>query len=172
MYMIFYSRIKLILFCCIIGIATIAYTFFGSKSDDSFTQKQFVEAIMNYPMDAIVKRCQKDHAYSNEDMVILETELKRFLALSLIKDTRSGNGMYSSDVDNLWHAFILHTPDYMSFCDKYFGKYLHHVPESDEQKSEEDRKEAFEDFRRFIQNYERFFGEEIHPIWLLDSCEA
>ncbi len=169
--MIFSHCIKGLLLIGIAGVATIAYAFLGGKSSSTLTQPQLAEAIMNYPIDAIVKRCQKDHAYSNEDMVILEKELKRFLALSLIKDQQSGNGMYSSDVDNLWHAFILHTPDYMSFCDKHFGKYLHHVPEPDEQKTEKDRKEAFEDFRRFIQNYERFFGEEIHPIWLLDSCE-
>lgn len=30
------------------------------------------------------------------------------------------------DIDNMWHNFILYTYDYMTFCDQYFGEYLHH----------------------------------------------
>jgi hypothetical protein len=33
------------------------------------------------------------------------------------------------DIDNMWHGFILYTQDYMAFCDKFFGVYLHHVPD-------------------------------------------
>lgn len=29
-------------------------------------------------------------------------------------------------IDELWHCFILHTKDYMSFCSQYFGEYFHH----------------------------------------------
>ncbi|WED43637.1 hypothetical protein [Legionella cardiaca] len=29
-------------------------------------------------------------------------------------------------LDKLWHAFILHTDDYVSFCQHYFGEYFHH----------------------------------------------
>ncbi|MEV4670954.1 hypothetical protein AB0K34_04805 [Actinomadura sp. NPDC049382] len=31
-------------------------------------------------------------------------------------------------VDPAWHAFILHSEDYAAFCDRMFGRYLHHVP--------------------------------------------
>ncbi|MBX6766214.1 MAG: hypothetical protein IRY90_03515 [Actinomadura rubrobrunea] len=30
-------------------------------------------------------------------------------------------------VDPAWHAFILHSQQYESFCDRMFGHYLHHV---------------------------------------------
>lgn len=33
------------------------------------------------------------------------------------------------DIDNMWHGFILYTHDYTTFCDRYFGGYLHHVPD-------------------------------------------
>lgn len=33
------------------------------------------------------------------------------------------------DIDNMWHGFILYTHDYMDFCQRYFGGYLHHVPD-------------------------------------------
>ncbi|MGQ3888128.1 hypothetical protein ACQUW5_03725 [Legionella sp. CNM-1927-20] len=29
-------------------------------------------------------------------------------------------------LDELWHAFILHTRDYTNFCENYFGQYFHH----------------------------------------------
>lgn len=29
-------------------------------------------------------------------------------------------------LDELWHAFILHTRDYHAFCDQFFGEYIHH----------------------------------------------
>jgi hypothetical protein len=32
------------------------------------------------------------------------------------------------EMDDMWHTFLLFTQDYMWFCKKYFGKYLHHAP--------------------------------------------
>ncbi|CAH6419918.1 Hypothetical protein HVR_LOCUS988 [uncultured virus] len=31
-------------------------------------------------------------------------------------------------IDEVWHDHILHTKDYIEFCNKYFGDYLHHSP--------------------------------------------
>ncbi len=31
-------------------------------------------------------------------------------------------------IDEMWHTFVLFTPDYTRFCDTYFGRYIHHVP--------------------------------------------
>lgn len=31
-------------------------------------------------------------------------------------------------VDEMWHTFILFTHDYVSYCERYFGRYLHHDP--------------------------------------------
>jgi hypothetical protein len=33
------------------------------------------------------------------------------------------------EIDNMWHNFILYTHDYIAFCQRYFGEYLHHVPD-------------------------------------------
>lgn len=32
------------------------------------------------------------------------------------------------EIDDMWHTFLLFTQDYWAFCNKYFGKFLHHVP--------------------------------------------
>ncbi|TDE26511.1 hypothetical protein [Actinomadura sp. 6K520] len=34
----------------------------------------------------------------------------------------------SESVDPGWHAFLLHSQDYMRFCEENLGYYLHHVP--------------------------------------------
>ena len=47
-------------------------------------------------MPHIIKRCQQDNNYSDEDMVILEKELKRYLVLAMLnKENGLGLGMYS-----------------------------------------------------------------------------
>ena len=35
-------------------------------------------------------------------------------------------------IDEMWHMFILFTEDYYNFCNKYFGHYIHHLPETQE----------------------------------------
>jgi hypothetical protein len=32
------------------------------------------------------------------------------------------------EIDEMWHEFILFTEDYTNFCLRYFGEYLHHLP--------------------------------------------
>lgn len=34
----------------------------------------------------------------------------------------------SIDIDEVWHAHILHTKEYANFCDNVFGQFLHHDP--------------------------------------------
>ena len=31
-------------------------------------------------------------------------------------------------IDVVWHHFILFTAAYADFCDKFFGKFIHHIP--------------------------------------------
>ncbi|MDI9817897.1 MULTISPECIES: hypothetical protein [unclassified Legionella] len=33
-------------------------------------------------------------------------------------------------LDEVWHCFILHTPDYVDFCQHYFADYFHHHVET------------------------------------------
>lgn len=46
---------------------------------------------------------------------------------------RAGSGslaMPSRVVDDLWHAFMLHTREYADFCTATLGRFLHHTPEA------------------------------------------
>ena len=59
-------------------------------------------------------------------------------------------------LDQLWHAFILHTQDYVNFSIKYFGTYFHHdiEPVGCEHIMEE------EELRDYLQDCFHFLGED------------
>lgn len=37
-------------------------------------------------------------------------------------------------LDEMWHTFVLFTREYAGFCDRYFGRFIHHVPTTETQK--------------------------------------
>lgn len=141
----------------------------GVSSKSTIDPKDVIPQIMNYKMPNVVNRCQTEFGYTAEDMHILEKELKRFLILCVIIE--GGVGMYSKDVDNLWHSFILFTKEYADFCQQYNRKFIHHAPELEKPKTEVEFAKARDKFRKFIINYEHIFKEPVHDIWLLDMCE-
>jgi hypothetical protein len=133
-----------------------------------------IESIMRYDLKPMIERCKKEHDYTDEDMVILEKELKRYFIISELnrsEETKSGFGMFSRDVDKLWHAFILFTQDYAQFCTTCVNHFIHHNPKTEIDRSPEKKQQSRENFLEFVKLYEETFQEEIHPIWLLDMCE-
>lgn len=48
--------------------------------------------------------------------------------LAHLKSGRQFVSMPSQVADDLWHEFILYTRHYESFCNKAFGKFMHHTP--------------------------------------------
>jgi hypothetical protein len=75
--------------------------------------------------------------------------------------------MYSTRVDEAWHQFVLFTSQYVDFCQRYFGEYLHHNPSNAPQPPGRPqlKPSTFEGFRA---RYESFFGEPLPAIWLDD----
>lgn len=52
-------------------------------------------------------------------------ELAKFLrACAISKEPLSP----SVAIDDVWHEFILHTDEYITYCNKEFGKIIHHFP--------------------------------------------
>lgn len=127
------------------------------------------DKVMQFPLTDIVARCKKDHNYTDEDMELLERELRKFLYLCVT--CKDAVGMYSKDVDNLWHTFILFTHEYCAFSTLANGSYIHHDPvrENNRPSTEESWKKASEDYAQFIRTYEATFNQLIDPIWLLDG---
>jgi hypothetical protein len=56
-------------------------------------------------------------------------------------------------LDELWHAFILHTRDYHEFCEAFFSSYIHHdieLPGQEHQLSAEEIEDFLEDSFNFL----------------------
>src|SRR5258708_1628351 len=63
----------------------------------------------------------------------------------------------STDVDEFWHAHILHTMKYTEDCERVFGTYLHHRPEAGERtQAVLDKKAALAEKTRRL--YQQEFG--------------
>jgi len=68
-----------------------------------------------------------------------------------------------SEIDDMWHTFLLFTKDYMLFCEEHFGKYFHHTPTHE---NERQRMDNFEiDFRKFLSYVYDNLGEESCLAW-------
>ena len=76
----------------------------------------------------LIEKLVKDRVVdSAEEGHALFLEVKRYLVLNQIDRTRIWR-MYSRRVDEAWHQFILFTAEYVAFCQRYFGRYVHHRP--------------------------------------------
>ncbi len=124
----------------------------GKKGDDMFIQtrnatdtdrKSDVEALattcrlhgqrkmvrpheaLAYQNPPLVERFAKAHKISLEMAAMIFEETKKFLIVSVVH----GETFSPSPVqDEMWHHFILHTQGYTSFCERFFGRYVHHLP--------------------------------------------
>ncbi|HKV22135.1 MAG TPA: hypothetical protein VJR50_24140 [Mycobacterium sp.] len=65
-----------------------------------------------------------------EPRELVETGLRQWLrcCAAALRDNQV-IGMPSHAVDEAWHGFILCTARYSAFCDRAYGRFLHHHPE-------------------------------------------
>lgn len=85
-------------------------------------------------------RFKVDQAYpdlSGEQIGMILQGLRLWFQL-VAANPRAQLGMPSHAVDKAWHEFILLTKNYADFCEKAFGKFLHHTPHSPSDKAQKD----------------------------------
>lgn len=82
--------------------------------------------VAGYENKAVINRMVVEDGYSESEAVGLFEDLKKFLFLA--GTNPDGQLAPTKCVDDAWHAFVLHTRDYMEFCNKHFGLFIHHVP--------------------------------------------
>lgn len=101
-----------------------------------FTQLSDVTAYENAK---VIHRFRRNLNISEEDAKDIFIELMKWIWLCAKAQAIRENGESSLPVflriqsgmiviDEMWHSFILHTRDYVEFCDRFFGKYIHHTP--------------------------------------------
>jgi hypothetical protein len=98
-----------------------------------------------------------------EEAESLFSEVKKYLVLAQSDDT-VGWEMYSLRVDEAWHQFILFTTQYVEFCHRFFGHYLHHNPSNAPRIEGREEVPALS-FDQFRERYEARFGPPLPHIW-------
>ena len=93
------------------------------QREDRYRRALVAAAELELP-DAVFKTCPW------QPRAFVETGLRQWLrcCAPALRDNRV-IGMPSRAVDEAWHGLILCTARYSAFCDKAYGRFLHHYPE-------------------------------------------
>ena len=106
-----------------------------------------------------------------EPRELVETGLRQWLrcCAAALRDSQV-IGMPSHAVDEAWHGFILCTARYSAFCDRAYGRFLHHHPEGGApQNSSATADPMHEQLRRTVIAWSMVAGEgERCVLWDLD----
>lgn len=83
------------------------------------------DSMPNYANDAIARKIAREVGCTFEQAVELLRDTSNFLWLA---SKSSDVCVPSPIIDETWHVFILFTAEYIDFCNKYCGGYVHHAP--------------------------------------------
>lgn len=98
-----------------------------SLSDKQHAELKTLRCIDQWDFSRVKGKVQTDlHGIASTYLDSGIEHLKRYYALAAIEPKR--DHAVSQPVDPFWHAHILFSRDYASFCRKTFGRYLHHEP--------------------------------------------
>jgi len=127
----------------------------------TLTKAVSINAIMAYQHAGMIERLQDKLKLSVSEATLLFDDVKRFLYLC---STTEGHLAPTKHIDEGWHHFILHTKDYALFCERFFGRMVHHTPFTREQRKVSDGS----GLTRAIAEAERVFGD-LSPNWSFHS---
>lgn len=101
-----------------------------------------LQQILAYRNEDVISRFTDQFSVDEAEAEDIFTETRKFLYLV------QQPGIFIPDelliIDEMWHNFILFTKEYQAFCQRCFGRYLHHLPASRAEKTEQ-RRIAVED---------------------------
>lgn len=122
--------------------------------------------VMAFDLDDVKSSYAKRYGLTAKQVNLHERELKRFLALCAA-NPEACYGMFS-DVDNLWHEFICHTPKYQVFCAEIVGRFLHHIPTSSDV-AQAAVPEGPTPRQQTIADYQKYFGAMDPSLWRIND---
>ena len=140
-----------------------------------------LDDVVAYENRPVVKRFQKDFPNKADRAEAIFKDLMRFFWASKKHDQdQTSNPDDPSfdfifimdeemrEIDQMWHVFLLYTNDYMDFCQKYFGVYLHHLPDIVE--TLPDNPAPFEkNLEKFLSYVYDNLGEDTVERWFAES---
>ncbi|MCI0619949.1 hypothetical protein L0Y40_02880 [Candidatus Wolfebacteria bacterium] len=116
-----------------------------------------LDEVMAYQHPAVVQRLQKKLGIEPRDAEQLFADTKRFLCLCAIADEPIAP---TETLDFGWHEFILFTRDYADFCERHFGRFIHHRP-----KYPDDPPTNGGQGRRALAMAQEIFGDGLSENW-------
>jgi hypothetical protein len=90
------------------------------------TRAEYIRTYM-FPAGLLEKLAAQRPELEAKDRQLVARALRQFFIAHLTSG-RKFVSMPSQVVDELWHEFILYTRQYERFCQKAFGRFLHHTP--------------------------------------------
>lgn len=117
-----------------------------------------------YEAPFLIEKLLKDRVVqTSEEGETLFSEVKKYIVLTQT-DTSKIWEMYSLSVDEAWHQFILFTAQYMDFCQRFFGRYVHHSP-SNAPEARTAKQVPVAPFAMFQERYKELFGSSLPDVW-------
>jgi len=125
---------------------------------------ELLTAVLAYQHKPLVNRLQKDLGITEEKAIQIFEDTKRFL---FICGTYPGKWSPSREIDEGWHNFIMFTKDYTEFCERFFGRFIHHQPNLPNQKPDKERP------RRTLVAAMQLFGKEnLSECWVYHDANG
>lgn len=109
----------------------------------------------------VINRLVQLEGFTHEEATMASEQYRNFLYLQK-KYGDEFDLPPSTDIDEVWHAHILHTKDYMNFCHEVYGEYLHHQPGSEKDPDSEKFHHLFEAHTQHL--YHQEFGDYIYAV--------
>ena len=95
-----------------------------------------LDVVLGYRNDLVIHGFTKRFAIATDEAERIFVEMLRWLWYTASTEPTDENPeAHAIDdplliIDEMWHDFILVTRDYTQFCDRMFGRYIHHIPDS------------------------------------------
>lgn len=91
-----------------------------------FKRQAYIRAFQFPP--GLFDQLRKQHpALTQKECQLVAQGLRQFF-LVYLRSGRKPVSMPSQAAEDLWHAFILYAQHYQAFCQRAFGRFLHHTP--------------------------------------------
>ena len=139
----------MLIFWVIGGVTTVCGVYYWSLWRQ-LARAEFIRSY-NFPRGLLDKLQTKRPELDVKQMQLVTRALRQFFLAHLLSG-RKFVSMPSQVTDDLWHEFILFTREYDTFCQRYFGRYIHHTPKVTPEPPRPP------DVARFVQLYELHFG--------------
>ena len=115
-----------------------------------------IQALDLEPIRLRVMDHESGEGWTREYAEAIEQAYRAYLTMLVKHPEDIEDIVVSEDVDEFWHAHILHTKKYMEDCEKVFGAYLHHNPHVGERTQADIERKASQ-----VERTRRLYQEEL-----------